>query len=173
MSTLEELPPDQRAALSLLLTQGKSYAELAKVLGIPERAVHDRARRRPRRACAPRGAAQVPAERREEIGDYLLGQQRGMAERLETRTYLGSDEPARTWAAQLAGELGPLAGGALPDIPVASTQAAERNGAGEQPPPGTAPGAQAPSSSASGAAGRSGASPLPSSRSVARCCWRA
>src|SRR5207302_674651 len=103
MSTLEELPPDQRAALSLLLAQGKSYAELAKVLGIPERAVHDRAHAA-LAVLAPREARQVPAERREEIGDYLLGQQRGMAERLETRTYLGSDEPARTWAAQLAGE---------------------------------------------------------------------
>ena len=43
MSRLDELPPDQRAALSLLLRQHKSYAEVAALLGIAERAVHDRA----------------------------------------------------------------------------------------------------------------------------------
>ena len=43
MSRLDELPPDQRAALSLLLRQRKSYAEVATLLGISERAVHDRA----------------------------------------------------------------------------------------------------------------------------------
>ena len=43
MSRLEELPPDQRAALSILLRQRKTYAEVAAMLGISERAVHDRA----------------------------------------------------------------------------------------------------------------------------------
>ena len=40
---MEELPPDQRAALSLLLRQRKSYAEVATLLQIPAGAVHDRA----------------------------------------------------------------------------------------------------------------------------------
>src|SRR5436305_1750635 len=43
MSRLDDLPPDQRAALSLLLLRGKNYAEVAKLLHIGERAVHDRA----------------------------------------------------------------------------------------------------------------------------------
>ena len=43
MSRLDELPPDQRAALSLLLRQRKSYGEVASMLGIGEQAVHDRA----------------------------------------------------------------------------------------------------------------------------------
>jgi hypothetical protein len=42
-SRLEDLPPDQRAALSLLLDRGKSYAEISRVLGIPQSAVRDRA----------------------------------------------------------------------------------------------------------------------------------
>jgi Sigma-70, region 4 len=42
-SRLDGLPPDQRAALSLLLERGKSYAEISRVLGIPEHAVRDRA----------------------------------------------------------------------------------------------------------------------------------
>jgi Sigma-70, region 4 len=43
MSRLEDLPPDLRAALSLLVDRGKSYAEVADLLGIPESAVRERA----------------------------------------------------------------------------------------------------------------------------------
>jgi hypothetical protein len=44
MSRLDDLPPDQRAVLSLLVRQGKSQAEIAEMLGIPQQAVRDRAR---------------------------------------------------------------------------------------------------------------------------------
>jgi hypothetical protein len=44
MSRLDELPPDQRAVLSLLVRQGKSHAEIAEMLGIPQDTVRDRAR---------------------------------------------------------------------------------------------------------------------------------
>jgi len=44
MSRLDDLPPDQRAVLSLLVRQGKSHAEIAEMLGIPQRTVRDRAR---------------------------------------------------------------------------------------------------------------------------------
>lgn len=116
MSRLEELPPDQRAALSLLLGQRKSYAELAHVLGISETAVHDRAHAA-LAVLAPRKARDVPAERRAEIADYLLGQQSGLSERLATRTFLGTHTPARAWARELAGQLAPLTSEPLPDIP--------------------------------------------------------
>jgi hypothetical protein len=43
MSRLDNLPPDQRAVLSLLVRQGKSHAEIADLLGIPQQAVRDRA----------------------------------------------------------------------------------------------------------------------------------
>jgi hypothetical protein len=43
MSRLDDLPPDQRAVLLLLVRQGKSHAEIADMLGIPQQAVHDRA----------------------------------------------------------------------------------------------------------------------------------
>jgi hypothetical protein len=43
MSRLDDLPPDQRAVLSLLVRQGKSHAEIADLLGIPRQAVRDRA----------------------------------------------------------------------------------------------------------------------------------
>jgi hypothetical protein len=121
MSRLDELPPDQRAALSLLLRQHKSYAEVAALLGIAERAVHDRAHAA-LAVLAPRQARELAPERRQEIGDYLLGQQPGVAERLRTRTLLSSSEPARAWAAALAAELAPLAGAGLPEIPPGAQQ---------------------------------------------------
>jgi Sigma-70, region 4 len=116
MSRLDELPPDQRAALSLLLSQRKTYAEVATLLAIPERGVHDRAHAA-LAMLAPRQARGLPAERREEVGDYLLGQQPGVAERLATRAYLDGSEPAREWARTISGELAGLAPGRLPEIP--------------------------------------------------------
>jgi hypothetical protein len=44
MSRLDDLPPDQRAVLLLLVQQGKSHAEIADMLGISPDAVRDRAR---------------------------------------------------------------------------------------------------------------------------------
>ena len=78
MSRLDELPHDQRAALSLLLRQRKSYSEVASLLGIPEHAVHDRAHAA-LAVLAPRQARELTPECRHEIGDYLLGQQAAVA----------------------------------------------------------------------------------------------
>jgi hypothetical protein len=137
MSRLDELPPDQRAALSLLLRQRKSYAEVAALLGISELAVHDRAHAA-LAVLAPRRARELTPERRLEVGDYLLGQQPGVAERLRTRTYLSSFEPARAWASEVAAQLASLAGDGLPEIPGAAGGAASGSqapaGAGAQEP---------------------------------------
>lgn len=43
MREMEQLGPDQRAVLSLVLTQQKSYAEVATLLGISEQTVRERA----------------------------------------------------------------------------------------------------------------------------------
>jgi hypothetical protein len=137
MSRLDELPNDQRAALSLLLRQRKSYSEVASLLGIPEHAVHDRAHAA-LAVLAPRQARELTPERRHEIGEYLLGQQAAVAERLRTRTYLGGSAPAQAWAQALAAELAPLAGAALPAIPavtIASAEESRDRGAGLSPTP--------------------------------------
>jgi hypothetical protein len=123
MSRLDELPPDQRAALSLLLSQRKTYAEVATLLAIQKRAVHDRAHAA-LAMLAPRQARGLPAERREEVGDYLLGQQPGVAERLATRAYLDGSDPAREWARAISGELAGLARRQLPEIPGGAAAAA-------------------------------------------------
>jgi hypothetical protein len=155
MSRLDELPPDQRAALSLLLRQHKSYAEVASLLGIAELAVHDRAHAA-LAVLAPRRARELTPEHRLEIGDYLLGQQPGVAERLRTRTYLASSEPARAWAGEIAAQLAPLAGAGLAEIPAATgPPAAPAAPVAESP--GTAPQrvgdlSPAPSASSAGSA---------------------
>jgi hypothetical protein len=116
MSRLDDLPQDQRATLSLLLRQRKGYAEVASLLGIEQRAVHDRAHAA-LAVLAPRQARELSAEGREEIGEYLLGQQVSVGGRLRTRTYLEGSAPARAWAGALAAELAPLAVAPLPEIP--------------------------------------------------------
>jgi hypothetical protein len=65
MSRLDDLPPDQRAVLSLLVRQGKSHAEIAEMLGIPQHTVRDRARAAldalAEEPGQPAGAARTPA----------------------------------------------------------------------------------------------------------------
>ncbi len=120
MSRLDDLPPDQRATLSLLLRRRKSYADVAAMLDIEERAVHDRAHAALAVLAAPQ-ARELSAEQREQVGDYLLGQRSSAAERLATRTYLEGSPQARAWAHALTAELAPLSAGApLPEIPAAA-----------------------------------------------------
>jgi hypothetical protein len=164
MSRLDELPPDQRAALSLLLRQHKSYAEVATLLGIAERAVHDRAHAA-LAVLAPRRARELTPERRLEIGDYLLGQQPGVAERLRTRTYLSSSEPARAWAAEIAAQLAPLAGAGLPEIPPATEPAAAEAAAERVGDLSSAASASASAATATAGAGGSAAAAPSSQRS--------
>jgi hypothetical protein len=159
MSRLDDLPPDQRAALSLLLRQGKGYAEVAKLLKIGERAVHDRAHAA-LAVLAPREARTLSAERREEIGDYLLGQRPGLGERLRTRSLLDGSAPAQAWARAIAAELAPLTPGALPEIPDGAAPPGDGDRASAGQPDG-------PGSSAVSSRGRSAAraaAQLPSSR---------
>ena len=66
MTELDRLPPDQRAVLSLVLDRGKSYAEVAELLGIPEGAVRDRAHAALDAladAAAPRGSSRTGSGR--------------------------------------------------------------------------------------------------------------
>jgi hypothetical protein len=114
----QELPPDLRATLSLLLGQHRSYAEIAAMLRIEEHAVHDRAHAA-LALLAPRQARGLSAEEREQVGDYLLGQA-GDAQRLTTAAHLESSAAARAWAQALVAELAPLSA-ELPAVPAAAT----------------------------------------------------
>jgi hypothetical protein len=66
-------------------------------------------------ALGPGDGAGVPAERRAEVGDYLLGQQ-GDEQQAQTRRFLEESPPARAWARTVAGQLSELKD-PLPEIP--------------------------------------------------------
>lgn len=112
----DRLAPDQRAALELVLRQGRSYAELADLLGMPEETIRARARGG-LVGLAPDLAA---PNRAGEIADWLLGQQ-SEAHAARTRELLLSDSAARQWAATVAEALRAAPGGeAVPDVPAAT-----------------------------------------------------
>src|SRR5436305_9389760 len=123
MTPIDDLAPDQRAVLQLLLKQGKAYTELATLLRISPDAVRERAVTA-LDAMGPRDGAPLPAERRAEIADYLLGQQ-SASERAGTREFLEGSAAGRAWARVVSGELRPLGGDALPDIPAERAEVEE------------------------------------------------
>jgi hypothetical protein len=131
MSPLEPLAPDQRAVVALVLQQGRSYDEIAALLGIPVDAVRARAQAG-LAALAP--ADGLPGEITAPLADYLLGQQPD-ADAASTRRLLAESAPARAWASDVAGRLADVAKTPLPEIP-----------GGEPAPPATAD--PAPASSA-------------------------
>ena len=115
MSRIDDLPADRRAVLQLLLKQGKSYDDLAALLRIEPATVRERARDALDR-LGPAGGADLPEAEQDEIADYLLGQQTA-SERASTRELLEISAPGRAWARVVSGELRPLAGDNIPEIP--------------------------------------------------------
>ena len=113
MSPLESLAPDQRAVVALVLQQGRSYDEIATLLGIPVDAVRARARAG-LAALAPDNG--LPAEITAPLADFLLAQQPD-ADAEATRGLLAESAPARAWATGVAERLADVARGSLPEIP--------------------------------------------------------
>src|SRR3954467_9701943 len=105
-AAFDQLAPDQRAAVELVLRQGRSYGELADLLGMPEETIRARARNG-LTGLAP----DLPAPSRAgEIADWLLGQQ-SQAHAARTRALVLSDPSAQTWAATVAEPLRGVPGG--------------------------------------------------------------
>ena len=137
MSPLEPLAPDQRAVVSLVLQQGRSYDEIAALLGIPVDAVRARAQAG-LAALAP--ANGLPGEVTAPLADYLLGQQPDV-DAESTRGLLAESAPARAWASGVAGALAGVARSPLPEVPGDDAPPTEEPVA-EEPPaqPAAAPG---------------------------------
>src|SRR3954451_18480901 len=114
-TAFDRLAPDQRAAVELVLRQGRSYGELSELLGMPEETIRGRARGG-LAALAP----DLPAPARSgEIADWLLGQQ-AEAHAARTRALLLEDPAAQRWAATVAAPLREIPGGeAVPELPSA------------------------------------------------------
>jgi Sigma-70, region 4 len=113
MSPLEPLAPDQRAVVALVLQQGRSYDEIAALLGMPVDAVRARAHAGLVALVADNG---LPDEVTGPLADYLLGQQR-RRDAESTRGLLAESEPARRWASDVAARLRDVARDDLPEIP--------------------------------------------------------
>ena len=122
MASLDSLSDGQRAVLQLLLRQNKSYDDLANLLKTDLDAVRARARGAVT-ALGPEPAG-IDEDRRDEIADYLLGQQ-SASRRAATREYLEGSAAGRSWARSVATALSPLANGELPDIPAEREEVAE------------------------------------------------
>jgi hypothetical protein len=114
MSRIDALPADQKSVLQLLLRQGKGYDDLSGLLRLDVGEVRSRAHDA-LDALGP-GAGGVPSAKRQEIADWLLGQQ-GPDEAAATRAFVDGSPAARAWAQAVASELEPLAGDRLPEIP--------------------------------------------------------
>src|SRR4051794_16342206 len=144
MSGIKELSVDQMAVLGLVLRQERPYAELAGMLDMDEAEMRRRAQEA-LDALGPDDGAGLPAERRAEIGDYLLGQ-RGDDERTETRRFLEESAPGRAWARTVADQLTELKH-PLPEIPDGPADEAAEPAA---PPPPAPVGAGAAAATAAG-----------------------
>ncbi len=130
MASLESLPADQRAVLSLVLQRGRSFDEIAGLLFIDRAAVRQRALAG-FQALGPETS--VDPLKRGLITDYLLGQ---LPPAIADRVYqsLADNPPERAWARVIAAEIAPLAVNPLPEIPAppgseaASTPPSSRRG---------------------------------------------
>ena len=114
MAGYDDLDDRQRALLQLLLKQGKSYDEIATLLKSDASSIQARAHA----AVAALGPERpdIGEDHRRELADYLLGQQ-SASRRAATREYLADSADGRSWARFVAGELRPIAGDTLPDVP--------------------------------------------------------
>lgn len=128
----QQLPSDQTAVLSLLLRQRKTYAQVAGMLAIEERAVRDRAYDAVVALGAQEGTSLLHTQR-QEIGDYLLGQRDSLSH--STRSYLESLAGARLWAEEVRSQLQQFSATELPLLPGQQAAAVEVDtGAAGQPP---------------------------------------
>lgn len=147
MSGIKGLSADQMSVLGLVLRTGRPYSELAGMLEMDEAEMRRRAHEA-LDALGPDDGAGLDAERRAEVGDYLLGQQSDEP-RAETYRFLEGSAAGRAWARVVSDELGELAADRLPEIP--------DGGADETPPPAEeAPAAPIGAASASASGGRLG-----------------
>jgi hypothetical protein len=118
MATFDQLDPEQRAIIELVLGSGRSYDSLADMLDATPSRVRELARDA-LGELSPATASRVDPEWRGQLADYVLGQQSG-PESTATQGHLKRSEAARTWTYSLLDSLDHLyANGAQPSVPSA------------------------------------------------------
>lgn len=131
MSALDDLAPDQRAVLQLVLQRGRSYDEIAQLLSIDRAAVRQRA------LDAFDGltpATVVPGPEQALVTDYLLGQ---LPDKVAEQVYsfLEASGSDRAWAQAIVAVIGPLVSHSLPEIPVGAPLGADETPQAPDPAP--------------------------------------
>jgi Anti-sigma-K factor rskA/Sigma-70, region 4 len=153
MATFDQLSAEQRAIVELVLQQGKTYEELADMLGVPEARVRELARDA-LVELAPVSVRGVEQDWRGQLADYVLGQQSG-PEATATKGHLRRSEAARGWTRSLLDSLEQLySNGSMPAIPDGE-RGGRRRAAATVPAPGAQRGAGA--AARQGGLGRSAA----------------
>src|SRR5918996_708107 len=108
MATFDQLSAEQRAIVELVLQQGKTYAELSEMLGMPEPRVRELARN----ALVELAPVSVRA-----VEEDWRGQQAG-PEASATMGHLRRSEAARSWTRSLLDSLeGLYPNGSMPALP--------------------------------------------------------
>lgn len=120
MAVLDPLAPDQRAVVGLVLQQGRSYREIADLLGISRSAVRSRAHAGLAALAPP--DAEVPADEAAQLADFLLGQQDAPGA-TATRELIADSSDARLWASAVAERLREVAPERVPDLDDAAAPA--------------------------------------------------
>src|SRR4051794_38875862 len=145
MSRIEDLPAEERAVLQLALRSDRPFDELAGVLELDEAEMRRHAHAA-LAALGPDETAGLEAAQRDEIADWLLGQQ-SAEQRAGTERLLAGSAPARAWARVGAHRLRGLGAQRLPHIPSPDGAGAHRHRpapATAAPGPGARPSAPAP-----------------------------
>jgi hypothetical protein len=125
MATFDQLSPEQRAIVELVLRQGKTYSELSEMLSLPEPRVRELARDA-LVELAPVSVRGVEEDWRGQLADYVLGQQFG-PEATATKGHLRRSEAARSWTRSLLDSLEQFyENGAVPAIPEGERGKAKR-----------------------------------------------
>ena len=113
MGLFEDLPPDQRAVLQMVLQRGRSYDEIASLLSIDRSAVRQRALDG---FLYLTPDTVLPGPEQALVTDYLLRQLPDQVAD-QVYAYLEAAEADREWAIEIALQVAPLAGRPLPEIP--------------------------------------------------------
>jgi anti-sigma-K factor RskA/sigma-70-like protein len=124
VATFDQLTADQRAIIELVLQRGKSYHELADLLAMPEARVRELARSA-LSELTPITASRVEEDWRNQLADYVLGQQTG-PESTATKGHLRRSEAARAFTRSLLDSLDTLYTNGLPQVPEGERATRER-----------------------------------------------
>jgi anti-sigma factor RsiW len=122
VAALDDLSPDRRAVLQLLVARGRGYDQIAELLHLPEIIV----RRRSHDALTELagGPGNVDDQRRALLCDYLVGELPA-SRRAEARQVLADDPAARRFARAAAARLSAIPGAQLPELPAEDEEVAE------------------------------------------------